>query len=190
MKPVKCVLMNKFWRVFTYECRQKNMYIYICVCVCVCVCVWCIKWFSIETLKWNYVLRMEKKTTSTLLQEYSKETHQPHTSLSSVLTTCLEHQLIKSKKTVSSKQKKRSRGYLTITITDADCADDIALPVNASAQAKILFYSLKRTAATIGLRVNAHKTKYMCFNQIGDISALNGSSLKLVPKFTCQGSSV
>ena len=30
----------------------------------------------------------------------------------------------------------------------------------------------------------------MCFNQTGDISTLNGSSLKLVDKFTCQGSSV
>ena len=30
----------------------------------------------------------------------------------------------------------------------------------------------------------------MCFNQRGDISTLNGSSLKLVDKFTYQGSSV
>ena len=30
----------------------------------------------------------------------------------------------------------------------------------------------------------------MCFNQTGDISALNGSSLKLVDKFTYLGSSV
>ena len=34
------------------------------------------------------------------------------------------------------------------------------------------------------------KTEYMCFNQIGDISKLNGSSLKLVDKFTCLESSV
>ena len=31
---------------------------------------------------------------------------------------------------------------------------------------------------------NAHKTEYMCFNQTGDISTLNGCSLKLVDKFT------
>ena len=37
---------------------------------------------------------------------------------------------------------------------------------------------------------NAHKTEYMCFNQTGDISTLNGSSLKLVDKFTYQGSRV
>ena len=42
----------------------------------------------------------------------------------------------------------------------------------------------------IGLHVNTHKTEYMCFKQKGDISTLNGSSLKLVDKFTNQGSSV
>ena len=42
----------------------------------------------------------------------------------------------------------------------------------------------------IGLHVNADKTKFMCFNQRGDISTLNSSSLKLVDKFTYQGTSV
>ena len=37
---------------------------------------------------------------------------------------------------------------------------------------------------------NAHKIEYMCFNQTGDISTLNVSSLKLVDKFTYLGSSV
>ena len=41
-----------------------------------------------------------------------------------------------------------------------------------------------------GLHINAHKTEYMCFNQRGDISTQNGSSLKLVDKFTYPGSSV
>ena len=41
-----------------------------------------------------------------------------------------------------------------------------------------------------GPHVNAEKTKYMCFNQRGDISTQNGSSLKLVDKFTHLGSSV
>ena len=53
-----------------------------------------------------------------------------------------------------------------------------------------LMRSLERLAAGIGLHVNAHKTEYMCLNQRGDISALNGSSLKLVDKFTYLGSSV
>ena len=45
-------------------------------------------------------------------------------------------------------------------------------------------------AAGRGLHVNAHKTEYMCFNQTGDISTLNGSSLKLVNKFTYPGNKV
>ena len=42
----------------------------------------------------------------------------------------------------------------------------------------------------MGLHVNVHKTEYTCFNQIGTIFTLNGSSLKLVNKFTNLGSSV
>ena len=61
---------------------------------------------------------------------------------------------------------------------------------NAPAQAKTLLHSLERAASGIGLRVNAHKTEYMCLNQTGDTSTLNGSSLKLVDKFTYLGSSV
>ena len=38
--------------------------------------------------------------------------------------------------------------------------------------------------------VNAHKTEYMCFHQAGDISRLEGTSLKMVDKFTYLGSSV
>ena len=43
---------------------------------------------------------------------------------------------------------------------------------------------------SIGLYVNAHKTEYMCYNQTGDISTLEGTPLKLVDKFTYLGSSV
>ena len=75
-------------------------------------------------------------------------------------------------------------------ITDADYADDIAILANAPAQAETLLHSLERTAAGIGLHVNAHKTEYMLYNQTGDISTLNGNSLKQVDKFTYLGSSV
>ena len=86
--------------------------------------------------------------------------------------------------------KKRSRRYPAKTITDADYADDIALLANTPNQAETLLHSLERAAAGIGLHVNAHKTEFMCFNQKGDISTLDGTSLKLVDKFTYQGSSV
>ena len=53
-----------------------------------------------------------------------------------------------------------------------------------------LLHSLERAADGIGLYVNADKTEYMCFNQRGNISIQNSSSLKLVDKFTYLGSSV
>ena len=55
---------------------------------------------------------------------------------------------------------------------------------------KHLLHSLERAAASISLHINAHKTEYMCFNQTGDIYTRDGSSLKLVDKFTYRGSSV
>ena len=76
------------------------------------------------------------------------------------------------------------------TITDADYADDIALLANTPNQAETLLHSLEWAAAGIGLQVNAHKTEYMCYNQTGDISTLDGTSLKLVDKFTYLGSSI
>ena len=86
--------------------------------------------------------------------------------------------------------KERSRRYPSQTITDPDYADDIALLANTPTQAETLLHNLERAATNIGLYVNADKTKYMCFNQRGDISTLNGSSLKLVDKITYLGSSV
>ena len=86
-------------------------------------------------------------------------------------------------------KKKRSRRYPGKTITDADYAYDIALLANTPNQAETLLHSLERVAASIGLYVNAHKTEYMCYNQTGDISTLDRTSLKLVDKFTYLGSS-
>ena len=86
--------------------------------------------------------------------------------------------------------KERSRRCTAKTITDADYTDDLMLLGNTPAQAETLLYSRERAAAGIGLHVNAHKMEYMCFNQTGDISTLNGRTLKLVDKFTYLGSSV
>ena len=90
-------------------------------------------------------------------------------------------------------KKKRSRRYPAKTITDTDYtdyADDIALLANTPNQAETLLHSSERTVAGIGLHVKAHKTEYMCYNQTGDISTRDGTSLKLVDKFTYLGSSV
>ena len=86
--------------------------------------------------------------------------------------------------------KKRSRRYPAKTITDADYADYMALLANTPNQAETLLHSLEQAAEGIGLHVNAQKTEFMCFNQKGDISTLDGTSLKLVEKFTYLGSSV
>ena len=61
---------------------------------------------------------------------------------------------------------------------------------NTPNKAETLLHSLEQATAGIGLRVNAHKTEYICFNQTGDISTVDGTSLKLVDKFTYLGSSV
>ena len=87
-------------------------------------------------------------------------------------------------------RKKRSRRYPAQKIMDMDYADDIVLLANTPTQAETLLHSLKRATTGIALHVNAHKTEYMCFNQRGEIFKLNGSSLKLVDKFTYLGSSV
>ena len=85
--------------------------------------------------------------------------------------------------------KKRNRSFPAKTNTDADYADDIAILVNTPNQTEILQHSLEGAAAGIGLSVNAHKTEYRCCNQIGNISTLDGTPLKLVDKFTCVGNS-
>ena len=86
--------------------------------------------------------------------------------------------------------KERSRRYPAQTITDADYADDIALLANALAQAETQLHCLEPAVVGIGLSVNTDKMEYVCFNQRGDISTLNGSSLEPVDKFPYLGSSV
>ena len=85
---------------------------------------------------------------------------------------------------------KKSGRHHARTITDADYADDIAILANTPNQAEKLLHSLERAAAGIGLHVNAHKTEYMCYNQTGDITTLDGTPLKLVDKFISVGSNV
>ena len=64
--------------------------------------------------------------------------------------------------------KKKSRRYPAKTITDADYADDVAVPANTPNQAETLLHSVERAAASIGPHINALKTEYMCFNQTDD----------------------
>ena len=72
--------------------------------------------------------------------------------------------------------KKRSRRYPAKTFTDEDYADEVAILANTPNQAETVLHSMEEAVAGIGLPVNAYKTEYMCFNQTGDISTLDGSS--------------
>ena len=75
-------------------------------------------------------------------------------------------------------------------MTGVDNTDDIALQANSPAQAESLQLSSEGEVGGLGLHISADKTEYMCFNQRGDISTLNGGPLKIVDKFTYLGSSV
>ena len=63
----------------------------------------------------------------------------------------------------------RSRRFHTEKITDADYADDLAILSYNSYNAKKLLHILEKSAAFLGLHVNAAKTEYMCYNRDGSI---------------------
>ena len=86
--------------------------------------------------------------------------------------------------------KERSRRYSAQTITDADYADDIVLLANTPIPTKTIYIVSNEQLLALASMSTQKKTEYMCFNQRGDISTLNGSSLKQVDKFTYVGSSV
>ena len=83
----------------------------------------------------------------------------------------------------------RSRRYPAQTITDSASVIVCAgyLLANTLAQAESRLHSLERAATGIDHHVNTDKTEYTCLNQTGDISILNGSSLKLKDKFAYHG---
>ena len=64
-------------------------------------------------------------------------------------------------------------------ITDADYADDLALLLNAPAQAESLLKCLARVASGMGLHVNASKTEFMHFKREGAVVTLSGTTLGL-----------
>ena len=77
--------------------------------------------------------------------------------------------------------KERSKRYPAQTIKDADYGDDIALLANTPTQAETLLHSLELTA--VGMLTQTRRN--ICALR-GDISTLNGSSLKLMGEFTYQ----
>ena len=84
----------------------------------------------------------------------------------------------------------RSRRFHTKKITDADYADDVALLPDNSYNAQKLLHILEKSAAFIGLHVNATKTEYMCYNQDSTIETLNKTILKKTDDFVYLGSNI
>ena len=104
---------------------------------------------------------------------------------------CLDYMLRTSNERKGFKlANERSRRYSTQMVMNVDYADDLALLANTSTLAKTLLHSHEWAAAGIDIHVYTDKTKYMCFNQRGNISILKGGPLKQVDKFTYWGSSV
>ena len=69
-------------------------------------------------------------------------------------------------------------------MTDADCADDLALLSNSFAKSEFLLKSVVQAVIGITLDVNADKTEFMCFKQEIAITFLGGKHLKSVTHFT------
>jgi len=87
-------------------------------------------------------------------------------------------------------QKRRSRRIAAKVITDMDFADDIALVSEGIAQAQEMLALVEESAKSVGLVMNAGKTKYMKYN-INDevnIKALDGSEIERVDDFKYLGS--
>ena len=149
---------------------------------------------AITILYWNTKLKVRSPNGDTEYFDIVAGVLQGDTLASYLFIICLDYMLRTSidkiKENGFELTKKRSRRYRAKTIIDADYADDIAILANTSNQAETLLHSLERSAASIGLHVNALKTEYMCFNQTGDISTPERTFLKLVYKFTNLGSSV
>ena len=155
----------------------------MCVCVCVCVCV------SINTK-----VKARSPDGDTDYFNIVAGVLQGDTLAPYLFIICLDYVLWtsidKMKDNGFKLAKERSRRYPAQTITDAAYTNDIALLAYTPTEAEALLHSLERTAAGIGLPVNADKTEYIRFNKRGYISSPNGSSLILVDKFTYRGSSV
>ena len=85
-------------------------------------------------------------------------------------------------------KKAQSRRYPAQMITDADYADDLAVLSDRITHAEALLRFVEKTAASVGLHLNASKTKFMAFNTSGTIHTENGNKIDQVSDFTYLGS--
>ena len=66
----------------------------------------------------------------------------------------------------------------------------LALMADTIADAQTLLHSLETASGDIGLYVNAKKTEYMSYDQIGTMHTLSGDDIKSVTFFMYLGSNV
>ena len=90
--------------------------------------------------------------------------------------------------TISPRKSKRQS---TVTLTDLDFADDIALLSDKIEQAQIILSRVQRECQKVALALNAKKTKYITYNIDTEGSALktnDGTELEKVEDFKYLGS--
>ena len=85
----------------------------------------------------------------------------------------------------------RSKHHKAIKLADIEFADDIALLANSAIDAQTLQQTVKLIAASVGLKMNESKTKYMTEGNIEDnITSLNGENIEKVDNFFYLGSKI
>ena len=87
-------------------------------------------------------------------------------------------------------QKSRGRRYPTVTISDADYADDLALFADLCSDAEKLLHVLGKKANSVGLKVNIRKTQNFNINTDHKARSVNGTQLKSVDNYTYLGSEI
>ena len=85
---------------------------------------------------------------------------------------------------------RKSRRHPAKVLTDLDFADDIALLSDTLEQAQELLSRVEDAAATVGLQMNASKTKVMAYNTIEDVklNTKDNNQLDQVDDFQYLGS--
>ena len=86
--------------------------------------------------------------------------------------------------------KQLSRRYPGEMLTDTDFADDLALLSDKIGNTENLLNILETAAASVGLYMNATKTKFIAVNTEGTITAQNGCDLEQVNDFNYVGSKI
>ncbi len=85
-------------------------------------------------------------------------------------------------------EPRRSRRIGPQTITNLDFADDIALLANNLKDAEEVLHLVEASALTVGLGMNAKKTKAMVYNEAPSaINTLDGSDLEIVQDYKYLG---